>query len=67
MINTERDDERFQPGPSDSGSTSGTLRASFRQDLMTCRPVYQKLRYIIHKILVEILPHHPTLDAPCAT
>ena len=55
MINTGRDDERFEPGPSTAASTFGTLRASFRQDLMTCRPVYQKLWYIIYKILVEIL------------
>ena len=60
MINTGRDDERLQPGPWDSGYTSGALWASFRQDLMTCRPVYQKLWYIIYKILVEILSYHTT-------
>ena len=37
------------------GSTSGTLWASFRQDLMSCRPLYQKLWYDFHQISVKIL------------
>ena len=56
----------FEPGPAAAGSTSGTLWASFRQDLMSCRPLYQKLWYDFHQISVKILPHCSTLDALCA-
>ena len=56
----------FEPGPAAAGSTSGILWASFRQNLMSCRPLCQELWYDFYMILVHFLPHQPTLDALCA-
>jgi len=53
----------FVPGPAAAGSTSGTLWASFRQNLMSCRPLCQELWYDFYMILVHFLPHQATLDA----